>query len=135
ITNYYKDNLGYPNLEMIVYGRAPLLVTKYCPLKKMNQCGSCKKNKYALSDSYEEFPILSHEDCSTTLLNGKVLNLIDEIKNIAHVQVFRLAFTTESYEETIQIIQLFQNQLKNPQASSLFNSNTDTRGHFKKEIL
>lgn len=134
LASYFKQNQGYPNLEMIVYGRAPLLVTKYCPLKKMNQCGTCKTHHYTLKDNYEEFPILNHKDCSTTLLNSKTLNLIDELKNIHHINVFRLAFTIESKEETIQIIQQFQNQLENS-LENLFNSKTDTRGHFKKEIL
>lgn len=31
---YQKANDGDPALEMIVYGKAPLLFTKYCPLKK-----------------------------------------------------------------------------------------------------
>ncbi len=29
-----KKNDGYPALEMIVYGKAPMLFTKYCPLEK-----------------------------------------------------------------------------------------------------
>lgn len=134
ISAYYQENKGYPNLELIVYGKAPLLVTKYCPIKKMNQCGACKTHQYTLKDQYGEFPIICHKDCTTTLLNSKTLNLIDEIKNINHVSVFRLAFTLESKEETIAIIKQFQKQLEFPQ-DNLFNPKTDTRGHFKKEIL
>ena len=43
LVDAYETNYGArPPLEMIVYGRAPLLFTKYCPLKKMDQCGLCK---------------------------------------------------------------------------------------------
>ena len=35
IREYQKQNDGLPNLEMIVYGKAHLLFTKYCPLKKL----------------------------------------------------------------------------------------------------
>jgi len=33
IKAYRDENNGYPALEMIVYGKAPLLFTKYCPLQ------------------------------------------------------------------------------------------------------
>ncbi|MDE5855621.1 MAG: DUF3656 domain-containing protein, partial [Anaeroplasmataceae bacterium] len=135
IASYEKENGGLPNLEMIVYGHTHLLFTKYCPLKKMNLCGTCKKHSYSLKDEYGTFPILSHEDCTTTLLNGKILNLIDEIDSIKNISVFRLQFTIESKEETKKIIEQFQEKLKNKQKTKLFNSATDTRGHFNKEIL
>ncbi|MDE7384182.1 MAG: DUF3656 domain-containing protein, partial [Anaeroplasmataceae bacterium] len=133
IASYEKENGGLPNLEMIVYGHTHLLFTKYCPLKKMNLCGTCKKHSYSLKDDYGTFPILSHEDCTTTLLNGKILNLIDELDSIKNISVFRLQFTIESKEETKAIIQQFQEKLKNKQKTKLFNSATDTRGHFNKE--
>ena len=41
IREYQKQNDGLPNLEMIVYGKAHLLFTKYCPLKKFNLCRIC----------------------------------------------------------------------------------------------
>ncbi|MDE6242084.1 MAG: DUF3656 domain-containing protein [Anaeroplasmataceae bacterium] len=135
IAGYEKENGGLPNLEMIVYGHTHLLFTKYCPLKKMNLCGTCKKHSYSLKDDYGTFPILSHEDCTTTLLNGKILNLIDELDTINNISVFRLQFTIESKEETKSIIQQFQEKLKSKQKTKLFNSTTDTRGHFNKEIL
>ena len=133
IQAYYKENDGYPSLEMIVYGRAPLMFTNYCPLKKLNQCGNCKKKQYELKDEYGSFPIVSHEDCTTTLLNGKILNLLDEMNHIQHVEAFRLNFTIESKEETIKILQIAKEKLAGSNRS-VFNQNTDTRGHFNKEI-
>ena len=50
IAAYRKDYGQAPTLEMIVYGRAPLLFSKYCPLKKMGQCGLCKQNRDELRD-------------------------------------------------------------------------------------
>ncbi|MDE6408203.1 MAG: DUF3656 domain-containing protein [Anaeroplasmataceae bacterium] len=135
IAGYEKENGGLPNLEMIVYGHTHLLFTKYCPLKKMNLCGTCKKHSYSLKDDYGTFPILSHEDCTTTLLNGKILNLIDELDSIKNISVFRLQFTIETKEETKAIINQFQKKLISKQKTKLFNSLTDTRGHFNKEIL
>ena len=93
ISAYNEANDGNPALEMVVYGRAPLMFTKYCPLKTMNQCGKCKTKHYELKDEHGAFPILTHEDCSTTLLNGKTLNLLDELQSIKGIEAFRLNFT------------------------------------------
>lgn len=135
INAYRAENDGYPALEMIVYGRAPLLFTKYCPLKKMKQCGLCRKKKYELRDEYGTFPVLSHEDCSTTILNGRVLNLLYEMPQIEGVEAFRLSFTTESADEVTRIIRNAQRKLEGRLDESLFDRETDTRGHFNKEII
>ena len=135
IDAYYAENDGYPALEMIVYGRAPLLFTKYCPLKKMGQCGICKTKSYEIKDEYGTFPIISHEDCTTTILNGKVLNLMDEMPSIKGVEAFRLNFTIESPEEVVKVVKAAQGKLDGKISASLFNQETDTRGHFNKEII
>lgn len=135
ISAYYEKNNGYPSLEMIVYGKAPLLFTKYCPLKKMNQCGICKTKRYALKDEHGTFPILSHEDCTTTILNGKTLNLLDDMQNIKGVEAFRLNFTVESKDQTANIINTALSKLNGSMEQEVFNQKTDTRGHFNKEIV
>ena len=137
---YYEANGGYPALEMIVYGRAPLLFTKYCPLKKMGLCGTCKSKSYEIRDEYGTFPILSHADlandnCATTILNGKILNLLDEMPSIEGVEAFRLNFTTESAEEVTRVVKAAQKKLAGTSDKQLFNPKTDTRGHFNKEII
>ncbi len=135
VSSYYKENGGYPSLEMIVYGRAPLLFTKYCPLKKMDQCGLCKSNSYELRDDHGTFPLLTNEDCTTVILNGKILNLLDEMKDVQGVEAFRLSFTTESKDEVMKVIKMAKGKLDGTMDASAFNKATDTRGHFNKEIL
>ena len=135
ISAYHEKNNGYPSLEMIVYGKAPLLFTKYCPLKKMNQCGICKTKRYALKDEHGTFPILSHEDCTTTILNGKTLNLLDDMQNIEGIEAFRLNFTIESKDQTANIINTALSKLNGSMEQEVFNQKTDTRGHFNKEIV
>ena len=103
IEAYYKKNDGYPALEMIVYGKAPLMFTKYCPLEKMDLCGKCRTNNYELKDEYGSFPIISHDDCTTTILNDKTMNLLDEIGDIKGIEAFRLSFTVESKDEVVKI--------------------------------
>lgn len=143
IDAYYEANGGYPALEMIVYGRAPLLFTKYCPLRKMGLCGTCKSRQYEIRDEYGSFPILSHPDlandnCATTILNGKFLNLLDEMPALADVKgihAFRLNFTTETPAEIAKIVENAHRKLNGTLDRPLFNQETDTRGHFNKEII
>lgn len=132
---YVEENDGYPALEMIVYGRAPMMFTKYCPLKPLNQCGVCKKTSYELKDEHGTFPILTHDDCSTTILNGKTLNLLDELQSMNGIEAFRLNFTIESKEQVSNIIRMATNKLNGEGNKPAFNKETDTRGHFNKEIL
>ncbi len=132
---YYEENDGYPALEMIVYGKAPMMFTKYCPLKIMNQCGICKTSSYELRDEHGTFPIISHDDCSTTILNGKTLNLLDELPRIKGIEAFRLNFTVESTEQVVRIIHNALGKLNGSMDKPAFHQETDTRGHFNKVIL
>lgn len=132
---YHKKNEGYPSLEMIVYGRAPMLFTKYCLLEKNNQCDSCKTRSYEIKDEHGTFPVMTHSDCTTTILNGKTLNLLDELQNIKNVEAFRLNFTIESREKVEKIIRTAIAKLDGSLTESVFNQKTDTRGHYNKEIL
>lgn len=135
IAAYRRDNGGYPALEMIVYGHAPLLVTKHCPLKRMGLCGSCRTKRYELRDGFARFPLVSHDNCDTTVLNGKVLNLLDEMPGIAGVEAFRLNFTLETAEEVRRVVARAQAKLSGELGASVFDPKTDTRGYFNKEIL
>ncbi|MBR5228288.1 MAG: U32 family peptidase [Firmicutes bacterium] len=135
IDTYYAENEGYPALEMIVYGRAPLLFTKYCPLKKMGLCGRCMSKIYEIRDESGSFPVLTHDDCTTTLLNGKVLNLLDEMPSIKGVEAFRLNFTIESGAEVEKVAKAALAKLSGESDKSLFDQQTDTRGHYNKDIM
>lgn len=134
-SSFFNEYGVMPNLEIIVYGRADMMFTHYCPLKVMNQCGKCKQNKYILKDEYGYFPIISHEDCTTTILNGKILNLIDDLEDIKNVNTFRIALTTENKDEAREIVNMYLNKIKDMKKTNFFNKDTDTRGHFNKEIL
>lgn len=129
IANYYQAYNTYPNLELIVYGRSKIMHSKYCPLKKLDKCGNCKKAKFALKDDFASFPIIFNDDCTITLLNSKTLNIMDELVDLKGINYYRLVFTTETKEEIIKIINHFNDVLAN-NASSSFNGKDETRGHF-----
>ncbi len=132
---YQEKNDGFPALEMIVYGKAPLMFTKYCLLEKMNLCGTCGSNNYELKDEHGNFPIISHDDCTTTILNEKTLNLLDEIQGIKGIEAFRLNFTVESKSQVVETISNALGKLDGSINKVIFNQSTDTRGSFNKEIL
>jgi putative protease len=123
VNDYYKNIGGYPNLEMIVYGHSLMMFTHYCPLKVKGQCGKCRENKYILKEEFGEFPIINHKDCTTTILNGKTLNLMDELDSIPYINTYRIQLTIEDYDESVKIINTLKNKL-----------NGDTTKTFNKEL-
>lgn len=130
IKDYYDKYQTYPNLELIVYGRTCLMHSKYCPLKRLNMCGKCKTNKYALKDKFATFPITFNDDCTTNIWNSKTLNNMDEINLINGVNYFRLVFTTENKKQTKEIISQFIDKLNGNDDSDSFDKQKDTHGHF-----
>ena len=101
----------------------------------MSQCSICKRSSYELKDENGTFPIISHDDCTTTILNGKTLNLLDELQNIKGIESFRLNFTVESKEQVVKTINKALSKFNGGVDKAVFNQETDTRGHFNKEIL
>lgn len=130
-----KTKLGQiPDLELIVYGRQTLMETTYCPLKTQNLCGTCQKKNFFLKDDKGLFPILRSDDCEIKILNGKILNLFDNIDELPDISHYRINLTTEDYNESISIIQTLQAILQGTRIKT-FNEQTNTRGHFNREIL
>ena len=131
--NTYKSD---PNLEIMVYGRTNLMTIKYCPLRRFGECGKCKDQYYELLDNKARFP-LYHVGCIGHIVNEKPLNLIDELNEISNfTKRFRINLTVESYEESVKILKMFKSKLNNLNIPTKnFNSETNTRGYYKREIL
>ena len=94
-----------------------------------------REKTYEIKDEYGSFPVIPHEDHTVTILNGKILNLLDEMPSIEGIEAFRLNFTIESADEVAKIVKEAQKKLEGKSSKSLFNQETDTRGHFNKEII
>ena len=135
VKNYYDNFNTYPNLELIIYGRQTLMHSKYCVLKRLNMCGLCKNNKFALKDKFETFPITFNDDCTMNVLNSKYLNLIDDLDKIKGINYYRLIFTDENEQEVRNIILSCINTLNNKSNEKTFNNLKHTRGHFVKKVL
>lgn len=130
IAKYKEKYHTNPNLELIVYGRNKIMHSKYCPLKRLNMCGQCKKHHFALRDDYADFSIIFNEDCTTTLLYSKPLNIMDDVIDIQGINYFRMVFTTETKEEVETLITNFKNKLEGKENKSLYVRTNNTKGHF-----
>lgn len=98
----FKDKL-----ELIIYGRLELMLTKSCSIREViNSCPCNKDDKYYLEDiNGNRYPIV-HSGCLTHIMHYKNINYLDKIdyyKSIG-IKSFRLELFDENYEETIRLI-------------------------------
>lgn len=109
----YKNKFGYePNVEVMVYGKPDLMITKFCPINKILtdkdiNCARCNNDKFYLIDRKGyKLELIKDGLCNTRIINPKKLHLIeycDYLKEIG-VSKLRLEFTSESEEETQEVI-------------------------------
>ncbi|MBE7047792.1 MAG: U32 family peptidase [Ruminococcaceae bacterium] len=117
------------DLEVIAYGRLPLMLLKNCIIKSTYAC-DCGNGHYALRDRKNEiFPILPRH-CGNVIYNSKPVYMADRIDEMSKMQIdgLRLSFTLENYETCCNVIKEYQEALggktkKRPTYDF-------TRGHF-----
>jgi U32 family peptidase len=133
---YYKKHI---NLEINIYGRNELMITKHdvvAALHKTNPNYNLYRNrKYALKDaSNHVFPLIDDGYRHVKLLNHEPLCLIKYINDLkdAHVHTYRLDFYNETFNQTLYIIRLFKKTIKDEQVPEAFNLR-HTIGQFKDE--
>jgi putative protease len=115
VRNYKKIFNEVPNLEMVIYGRAELMLSKYCPIaktyKNQQNCLLCEKNQYALKDrTGKTFPLIHDGQCNIKLMHHQAMNLIpylDELKQ-ADISNFRIEFTIENQMEIKEIMEQYR---------------------------
>lgn len=136
-----KEFMKEANLpvQCIIYGKAELMVSEYCPIGSMiggksseTSCkNTCEKGEYILRDrKNEEFAVKTDKFCRSYIYNVSATNLIsnlDEIKSLG-IESFRIDFVNESYNECRKVINAFicgkwQGEFSNY-----------TRGHFKRGV-
>jgi len=130
----FKDTFEYsPRLELQVYGRHDLMISKYCPIAKTfktNQdCHLCEKNQYYLEDRLKQkYPLIHDGNCHLRILHAKTLNLLDYANDLQKHQVTcRIHLTTEDETETKNILSSLTQQNLYP-----YQSKTMTTGRFIK---
>ncbi|MCF7932870.1 MAG: DUF3656 domain-containing protein [Acholeplasmataceae bacterium] len=133
--DYLKHYQAHINLEMVVYGRVDLMISKYCPIAKTfmtkRDCHLCEKDPYTLEDRVgSRFPLVRDHACNIRILNDKPLNLIHHVSDLikANIRGLVLEFTTESAQEMTSVIHAFEMAMKGSQP--LIKQQTYTTGRF-----
>ena len=122
--------------EMIIYGRLPLMITAQCIYK--NTLGCMHQHKVLnLKDRYSvHFPVKNFcPECYNVIYNSLPVCLFKEdvtVKKIAPAAV-RLSFTTETEEETEQILTIYGDIYKNGGILGQLPMEC-TNGHFKRGV-
>lgn len=97
------------NVEVYIYGKVELMITKYCPLKlNLNHCNICKNdnNKYYLKDNKDRIYRILHNNCITSIMHYKNVDRILDIeryKNL-HIYNYRVDLLDENDEEVTKLI-------------------------------
>lgn len=96
-------------IELLAYGRLPLMVTENCLIRGKNGECACHQGVTKLVDKTgAEFPVIRDgNSCRSVLLNGKKLNWLDRQKELSKLGAWalRLYFTTENAQEVDRVLQ------------------------------
>ena len=120
-------------LDLIVHGRAELMVSSYCPigafLNESEKCSMpCKKDRFFLRDRMNiDFPIVTDQFCRMHILNSRILSMIDHASELKSLGIERLRIDCRNLDESeiSSAIQAYKIDSKIEIDSSKI-----TRGHF-----
>lgn len=92
------------DLELIVYGRLPLMITENCIIEgRYGRCG-CENSNVLTDRTGARFPVVKAPGCRNEILNSKKLFLADKQSDYRRLGLWavRLQFTTENAVECVQ---------------------------------
>ena len=91
------------DLEVIVYGRLPLMITENCIVKNgFGRC-ACRESPMLTDRKGERFPVVPAPGCRSEILNAKTLFLADKPEyRRAGAWAARLLFTTEDPQTCVR---------------------------------
>lgn len=122
-------------VEVIGYGRIPLMLMKNCPVKAMGKCQH-KKMIYKLRDrKNEEFPVLCNDDCTAKIINSKPLFMADKLDDLKNLKInaIRLIFTVENFAQCDKIINMYRDAMRGDKVLKP-QENSFTRGHYYRGV-
>jgi len=102
------DDFVKDKIELIIYGKLELMLTKSCSIKEViNSCPCSKDDKYYIEDmNGNRYPIV-HNNCLTSIMHYKNIDYLDKLdyyKSIG-IRSYRLELFDEDYDEVISLIQ------------------------------
>ena len=104
------------DVDLLVYGRVELMITKYCPMnmiinKDKKNCSLCLKNKYSLKDKDNNiYPIVTNNHL-VHILDSNNINMLDNINKLRSYgfNSFRIDLYDEKEKDIINIISKIRN--------------------------
>lgn len=105
--NYdYLDDYIKDKVEILVYGKVELMITKPCPIKEAMLCPCNKNDIYYLEDINKNKYRILHSNCLTHIMHYKNIDYLDKIEYYIGIGIksFRLELLDEGYDEVIRLI-------------------------------
>jgi putative protease len=126
--------------EYIIYGRTPMMVSANCVRKTTDTCThNINGFEQSLTDRYrKELPVFANcVHCYNEIFNAVNMSCHKELPQLIKNRFykFRLNFTNENADKTLQIVNYYNNLLYHPQAEKEFPLKEYTTGHFKEGAL
>ena len=136
LNSHELSRRGLSGSELVVYGRAALMLSSQCVKRTTGNCNKKKEFTFLTDRKGKTFPVWS--DCSVCMniiYNTAPLDLSDqeqEIRALAPAGI-RLSFTTETAEEAEKIAETYARRFLFGEAASM-KLPEFTRGHFKRGV-
>lgn len=105
--NYdYLDDYIKDKVEIIIYGKIELMITKSCPIKEAMLCPCNKNDIYYLEDINKNKYRILHSNCLTHIMHYKNIDYLDKIEYYigTGIKSFRLELLDESYDDVVSLI-------------------------------
>lgn len=136
LNRWELDELGLQNMEMVVYGYLPVMVSAGCV--RGNTVGCDRRSGYlSMKDRHHNENIVKNECvyCYNVIYNKAPLMLLDQYKALQSLgpEALRLQFTVENGQETSKVLDLYSAAYIEGQDISMPDMEF-TRGHFKRGV-
>ena len=135
--NYHElKELGTENMELIVYGYLPVMVTAGCIQKNTSKCTKTN-SMLILSDRYQKKFFVKNicNYCYNVIYNVAPLMLVDQKDEITALNPYRmrLQFTKENAIKTQKILEIYSDVFIHGKDADISDMEF-TRGHFKRGV-
>ena len=117
------------DIEMLVYGRLPLMLTQNCLIRTHTGRCTCENNNRLTDRKWEQFPVVKAFGCRSEILNSKKLFLADKAAEWKKIGLWagRLMFTTENARECVQVLERYLDR-------GTYEPNDYTRGLYYRDV-
>lgn len=140
------SNAAHIELEAVVYGYLPAMITEYCPTSAAGNCEVCESGcngNYGIVDEKDKlFKVINMGNCKSTILNSDVLCVYDNLSNIIEsgIRKLRMDFYDEEENDVFEIVKAYKDKSlnlwdnKENKVIEAVKKNGFTKGHYFRGI-